>query len=122
MGKISLWALGVVMTTMTDCSIRSPERQRTAVELATGAIPIFSSFVHDLVECWENIIRKLYFGDRCAPHGSVAYRKSGNPLFAEWRVEHPVFAKLITKPHATPKHPTESNVFAKNRLQCVCAR
>ena len=82
---------------MADGAVRRADRQTTRVEHSTRAEAHFSSFVCDLVEGWEDVVRELDLSNRrpalCGHTDSEAY----NALLAKWSVEHTRLAEAILK-------------------------
>jgi hypothetical protein len=50
-----------------------------------------------LIKCWKNVICKLHFGYGRGSCNCCSYPEPGNALFAQWGVEHAVFAVLVLK-------------------------
>jgi hypothetical protein len=48
-----------------DGTIRGAHSEASDVELVAAAIPIFGSFVHKLVERWEDVVSKLHLVRVC---------------------------------------------------------
>ncbi len=81
MSEVSLGRLAVVMCTMADGSVGRSNSELAAVKFVSGSIPVFCSFVYNLVESWEDIVSELHFGDGSGSTGGCTDCKACNALF-----------------------------------------
>ena len=81
MAEVGLGRLRVIMTSMTNSSIRRTDRQTSHIEHTSTTITIFSGLIHDLIESREDIIRELNLGNRGVAHSSHTNSKTSDTLF-----------------------------------------
>lgn len=55
----ALRALTVIMSSVTNSSIRCSDCQASAVKLTTASVSVFGGFIHYLVKGWIDVVCKL---------------------------------------------------------------
>lgn len=64
MREEALWALTVIVPSVTNSPIGRSDGQTSTVELATAPVSVFGGLVDNLVKRWIDVVCKLYFGYR----------------------------------------------------------
>jgi hypothetical protein len=64
MREEALWALTVIMPSVTHSPIGRSDGKTPTVELATAPVSVFGGLVDNLIKCRIDIVCKLYFSYR----------------------------------------------------------
>src|SRR5262245_11717937 len=119
MGEEGFWGLGVIVTAVADRAVWGAESDPPHVELVPRAVTIFRSFVDDLIESWEDVIRELDFSDCGVPGRSEPNCEPRDPLLAQWRVEDALGGVLVEQPRGAAKDATKCDVFTEDARSVI---
>lgn len=95
--EVCLRGLRVVQRAVANCTPVRADRQRTTVELVARSEAIFSCFVHDLIECGEDVVTELDLSDCGDTDAGETNAECGDTLLAERSVEHTLRAVLLVQ-------------------------
>ena len=111
--EVRLRRLGVIQSAVSNRSAWSTEHNSSTVEQVARPVAVLGSFVHDLIEGWEDVVGKLDLSDAPVPHSGVPNRKSGNALLTQRGVEDTVVAELFSQAVTASEDSTERNILAE---------
>jgi hypothetical protein len=118
--EVGLRRLRVVVSSVADGTAWRPNSQFSAVKLIARSISIFSRFVHDLIEGWEDVISELHLsngGRTCSRH---ANSEASDTLLGEGRVEDAISAVFLIEVHSAAEHASKLDILAENDGRVVC--
>jgi len=98
---------------MADSSVGRADSQRAAVELVARAISKLCSFVHQLIEGWEDVVSKLHLGDGSRASRGVPDSKASDTLLTKRSVEYSVGSVLLVEVHRAPEHSSKLNILSE---------
>src|SRR5690554_3041232 len=104
MGKQGLGTLGMVLRGMNTATKGCPKYHRT-VQPATGAVTHPAGMADNLLHARVDKTKKLKFGHRFQALSGHPDGGTGNEVFGQWRIHHPLEAKAVLQPHGGTEDP-----------------
>lgn len=87
---------------------------------ASRPVSVLCCFIVDLVECWEDVVGELNFGDRPHTLSGCSNGESNKALLAEWCVEYSLSAKVGCEVHGAAEDSSKLDVLPKHEHSFIC--
>lgn len=129
MSKICLRRLRVIKCAMPHSPPSCSKSETTTLKLPTRSISIFSSFIHNLIKSWKNIVSKLDLRNCGVASYSHSNCKSCNSLLRERCIENSVYPIFLKQSTCTSEDTSKFNIFSESlctelysKIRWICCK